>query len=127
MTLVAAAVMAVQLDSGIREDFWTLLASARYGWSDHEAAAFVVMTPDGVRLVPWPRSIDAHGARWRGAFPRGTIAIAHTHPNRDTDPSRIDRRTAKRLRLPVYVITHSRITVTDGAATYTIARGRWRI
>ena len=125
ISLVAAAVMAVQLDSGIREDFLELLASARYGWSDHESAAFVVMTPDGIRLVPWPRSNEPHGARWKGTFPRGTIAIAHTHPNRDTHPSRIDRRTARRLRLPVYVITHSRITVTDGGGVYTVARGRW--
>lgn len=125
ISLVAATVMAVQLDSEIRDHFWTLLATAGYGWSDREAAAFVVKTEEGVRLVPWPRSPEPHKARWRGAFPAGTIAIAHTHPNRDTHPSRIDRRTAKRLRLPVYVITHSRITVTDGAADYTIARGRW--
>ena len=116
----------LHLDVDAREHFSALLAAGNYGWTSREAAAFVVRHGDAIRLVLWPKSEEPHSAKWRGAVPPGAIAIAHTHANRDTKPSRNDIRTAARVRLPVYVITPTRITVTDGHGVYTLVKGRWR-
>ena len=126
LLLAAALTALLQFDGDVRREFWTLLEAGRYGWTNYEAAAFVVWTGDRVRLEPWPRATEPHGAMWKGPFPTGTIAIVHTHPNRAPRPSAIDVRTAARTRLPVYVVTRGRITVTDGDGVYTVTRGQWR-
>ena len=115
----------LDLDLQERHQFWMLLVDGRYGWTARETAAFVVRGADGLRLAMWPKSDELHMAKWKGAIPPGAIAIVHTHANHDADPSANDVRTAARVRLPVYVITRTRITVTNGEAVYTVARGRW--
>ena len=126
--MLSAVAISALLHLGVdeRRHFSTLLAAGRYGWTGREVAAFVVRNGVETHLVHWPTSEEPHMAKWRGAIPPGTIAIVHTHRNRDTKPSRNDIRTAARVRLPVYVITPTRITVTDGDGVYTLAKGRWR-
>lgn len=113
-------------DPRVREQLWILLRGAFYGHAKLEEAAFVVRNPDGeLGIVRWPSTGVPNESRWLGAFPEGTVAIAHTHPNGFPEPSRADKRTAKTRRMPVYVITRLKITKTTGGASITIVRGDW--
>jgi len=110
----------------VREAFGVLLHEARDGCSHDEMATFIVRLPYGrLVFVRWPPADSADEARWTGAFPRGTVAIAHTHPNWMPRPSRIDVATARRANLPVYVITRGQITRTAGGEVTTVAAGEW--
>lgn len=114
-------------DRIVRHAFWTLLTKVRYGFSDYEAAAFIVRKADGgFRAVEWPEANARDCQKWRGAYPVGTIAIAHTHPNWLPYPSRVDLIAARTTRLPVYVITRIGITRTDGNVSEVVVRGDWR-
>ena len=110
-----------------RAYLWTLLAEARYGFSENEEAAFIVRDRAGhVTFVRWPKSAGRYHARWAGAFPKGTIAIVHTHPNFTPEPSLLDERAAQRNGVPVYVLTRTKITRTTGDATEIVFDGDWR-
>ena len=92
-----------------------------------ERAAFIVRTPrGGFTFVSWPASDDANSVQWRGACPRGTVAIAHTHPNWLPMPSRIDIRSAAAAHLPIYVVTRTGISKTDGTSACVVVKGDWR-
>lgn len=83
----------------------SLLAEGGYGHLQTERAAFLIRERDGtLTLQPWPNGGHRH-ATFRGAIPLRTIAILHTHPKREPDPSARDRAEAKRLGIPVVVIT----------------------
>src|SRR5688572_18930691 len=115
--LVLAAVPDFTADPAARAFLWQMVADARYGFSETEEAAFVVRGADGgISFVRWPRAGVKNQARWPGAFPPGTIAIVHTHPNRIPDPSQLDERAARRKGIPIYVLTRTRITRTTGGA-----------
>jgi Prokaryotic homologs of the JAB domain len=113
-------------DPGVREMFWQLISRTRSGFSHEEAAAFVVQSPAGYRCVAWPHDDNIDSARWEGPLPGGVIAIIHTHPNWMSSPSSIDKRTARVAHLPVYVITRTRITKTDGQGMQTVVSGDWK-
>lgn len=81
---------------------------------DDEAAAFVVERGGRFFPVMWKKCGRLDGAQWDGAIPVGTIAIFHTHPSWQPLPSSIDANTARRTRLPVYVVTRNRIMKTSG-------------
>jgi proteasome lid subunit RPN8/RPN11 len=105
---------------------WELLRSAGYGHATREHAAFLVMDGrGGLQLVPWPSRAASHRATYRGAIPAGTVAIVHTHPDHLPNPSAGDERVSRRLALPVYVLTRSRVTRTDGERTVQVALGDW--
>ena len=105
---------------------WQMMQKTRYGFSRTEAAAFVVMGRDGkVSFVSWPEAAEPDRVRWSGAFPRGTVAIVHTHPNWIPAPSSVDFRTAERTGLPVYVVTRKRITKTSGTNVAVVRDGEW--
>jgi len=113
-------------DPRLREELWLLLRDAFYGHAKLEQAAFVVRNSEGeLSLVRWPSSGTPHKSQWLGSFPRGAIAIAHTHPNGFPEPSRVDKQTAKLRRMPVYVLTRLKITKTTGGASITVVRGDW--
>jgi hypothetical protein len=113
-------------DPAVRTMCWSLLSKARLGFANDEQAAFVVRNSAGeVSFVEWPPSGEANSARWEGAYPPGTIAIVHTHPNWLPMPSRIDVSAASRVHVPIYVITRTRITKTDGAQPRVVADGDW--
>ena len=91
--------------------FWyqSLLAESGYGRLPRERAAFLIRESDGtLTLEPWAPGSHRH-ASFRGRIPMGTIAILHTHPYGEDQPSAQDREEAKRLRMPVLVITTRRV------------------
>jgi len=98
-------------------------------FDDMEAAAFIVRRPDGsYTSVLWPAKTAAiRGARFVGAIPAGTVAIAHTHPFTAELPSRGDINQAKRIGLPIYVISRWSLYVADpsGEVTGLIVRKDW--
>src|SRR5688572_8387266 len=82
-----------------------LLAESGNGRLSRERAAFLIREDDGtLTLEPWARGGFRH-ASWRGSIPHRTIAILHTHPAGEERPSTRDRQEARRLGLPVLVIT----------------------
>ncbi len=82
-----------------------LLADAGYGRLAHERAAFLIAERDGtLTLAPWSSRGVRH-ATFRGAIPARTLAVVHTHPRGEPRPSARDRDEARRLGLPVIVVT----------------------
>jgi proteasome lid subunit RPN8/RPN11 len=99
--LVAAAVSLVHL-----ETLSHTVLQRRGAVEDEEVAAFVVMERDGtVDLVHWPRTRTYRSAHWKGPVPEGTIGIIHTHPAKLPFPSRQDVAEARRLGMPVHVVS----------------------
>ncbi|MEO8033360.1 MAG: hypothetical protein ABI837_02935 [Acidobacteriota bacterium] len=112
-------------DPRVRDGFRRLLQRSRYGF-DAEQAAFLVRRADGsLILVDWQYGGERNGASWQGVFPEGTIAIVHTHPCWLPMPSGIDRATARRSRVPVYVLTCLRIARTSGDEPAVVVWGDW--
>ncbi|HYK00421.1 MAG TPA: hypothetical protein VE974_01605 [Thermoanaerobaculia bacterium] len=107
-------------------DFCRVLLEKAESERYREQGAFVVRTEEGLLyFVTWPPSEEMDKLRWHGRFPKGTVAIVHTHPSWVKDPSRLDVRAARRARIPVYVITKSRISRTDGKEPVVVAEGDW--
>ena len=110
----ALLVLAVLLSGDLTRPeaaFWyaSLLEESGYGHLPHERAAFLIRESDGtLTIAPWPHGGYRH-ASFRGHVPTGTIAILHTHPRGEERPSATDRAEARRLGLPVVVITAERV------------------
>ena len=101
--------------------FWygQLLAESGYGRWPRERAAFLIQERDGsLTLEPWPHGGFRH-ATFRGAIPPRTIAILHTHPADEPEPSARDRAEARRLGLPVVVITPRSVIAAEPTAERT--------
>ena len=106
--------------------FCRVLARNAIAVRDREHGAFVVRNEDGiVYFVAWPPSGERDMLRWHGRFPDGTIAILHTHAAWVPAASKIDRITARATRIPVYVITPSKITKTTGGESDVVLEGEW--
>jgi len=115
------------LDPRVRAQWWEMLVAARYGFAETEEAMFVVRNGDGsLSFIRWISSSILREAQWNAPLPPGVIAIAHTHPNRAPRPSLADIRTALRLKLPIYVITRTRIMKTTDGQTMAVMKGDWR-
>jgi hypothetical protein len=85
-----------------------------------EVAAFIVRAEDGtLSCVMWPHTANRRSEHYRGDVPAGTVAIAHTHPIFAEHPSRGDVEQAKRIGLPIYVITRWSLYVVDADGTVT--------
>lgn len=95
-----------------------------------ESAAFVVLRGGAnFDCVAWPRTNDRHAARFNGRVPAGTVAIVHSHPGSQPEPSRHDMEEAQRLGMPIFVVTPEAVTMAPAggpAATITRARDWWR-
>lgn len=77
-----------------------------------ERAAFLIQSRDGrLSLHHWPTDCQAMRKIYRGVMPWNTVAIVHTHPDARRRPSRGDFKEARRLTLPVCVVTRSGISV----------------
>jgi hypothetical protein len=97
----------------------SLLAEGGYGRLDYERAAFLIRERDGsLTLEPWPGRGFRH-ATFRGAVPARTIAILHTHPAGQPQPSARDRAEAKRLGIPVVVITPGSVIAAEPTSART--------
>jgi len=82
-----------------------LLEEGGYGRLQHERAAFLIRERSGtLTLQPW-EDRSHRRATFRGTIPPRAIAVLHTHPRSDPRPSSGDRQQARRLGLPVVVIT----------------------
>lgn len=93
-------------DPVIRGYFADLLRQGGYGRRDIERAAFIIKQEDGeYRCLFWPFSPDYRQQQYRGTIPDRTMAIVHTHPLTSPEPSIGDDETARRLCVPIFVIT----------------------
>jgi hypothetical protein len=92
--------------------FAHLMSEARYGFASVERAAFLVLDADrSVRCIDWPPMQEFKEARWNGPIPNGTVAIAHTHPFSSPYPSPDDRREARHIGMPIFVLSPQIITL----------------
>jgi len=93
-----------------------------------EVAAFLVRDGNGVvSLVMWPHTANRRSEHFEGTVPPGTVAIAHTHPIFAERPSHGDIEQARKIGLPIYVITRWNLYVVDAAGTVIplIAQRNW--
>jgi len=100
-----------------------------YTTNDMEVAAFVIRNSDGeLACLPWPHTASVRAAHYQGAIPPGTVAVAHTHPRQFERPSSGDIEQAKRIGLPIYVISRWYLYVIDpssGASITLITQKNW--
>ena len=98
--------------------FDLLLRRASYGHLGEERAGFLVLDGERFRLVPWPPTHQFHAEEWIGKIPEGTVAVVHTHPPGQPLPSTHDRAEARRVGIPMLVITPGSVVLVrdDGAA-----------
>ena len=109
------------------DHYAALLADGGYGKLSIERAAFLIRESDGtLTLESWTNS-GFQRAVFRGSIPRGTIAVIHTHPQYAPEPSAGDRAEARRIRLPVIVITPSAVVAAhpDGSVSRIADDRRW--
>lgn len=90
-----------------------------------EIAAFIVQEAAGsVGCILWPRRDLVLEATFHGIVPSHTIALVHSHPP-GAPPSTIDLEAARRLRIPNYVVTMTRVWFVDPeGGVKTIVEGR---
>jgi len=129
MMVVAATARSADIvsdDEFVRQS-WSLLAEAKFGQSDGEHAAFIVRERDGrLRFEAWPFDGRWRQAEFHGRIPSSAIAIIHTHPNSRPAPSADDAATALRVGMPIYVLTRTLISRTDGTRTEILRSGDWQ-
>lgn len=103
-----------------------LLRHARFGMANTEEAAFLIRNAAGATFfLHWSSDGELNQATWNGPIPTGTVAIVHTHPNYLPLPSNRDNRVARAIEVPVFVVTRTRITRTDGGEPVVVAAGDW--
>jgi proteasome lid subunit RPN8/RPN11 len=87
-------------------------------FDQQEVAAFLVRDANGAILsVMWPHTANRRSEHFDGAVPAGTVAIAHTHPLFAERPSSGDIAQARKIGLPIYVITRWNLYVVDAVGT----------
>jgi len=104
--MLAALLLTLVLDSPQAVSWYGfMLEEGGYGRLEREKAAFLIEESGGVlTLEPWPSGSHRRAA-FRGRIPERAIAVLHTHPKGEPKPSANDRAQAKRLGMPVVVIT----------------------
>ena len=112
----ALLVAAMLARSDVRSCAARVLKAGGYGHLPLEAAAFIVREGESVRCEMWPRSPSFHSTSWMGRMPEGTLAIIHSHPATIPQPSVQDMDLARRLRIPVLVVTPRGVTAADDEA-----------
>jgi proteasome lid subunit RPN8/RPN11 len=79
-----------------------------------EQAAFVVRRADGkLAVIRWAIDCSALRKSYRGIVPPNTVAIVHTHPEGRREPSQQDISEARRIKLPICVLTRRGIWMAD--------------
>jgi hypothetical protein len=104
--MLAALLLTLLLDSPQAVSWYGfLLEEGGYGRLEREKAAFLIEEKKGtLTLQPWPAGAHRR-ASFRGRIPERAVAILHTHPRGEPKPSANDRAEARRLGMPVVVIT----------------------
>lgn len=107
-----------------------LLEAGGFGRLPHERAAFLIRESGGaITLGAWEGSAGFQRASHRGGIPPGTIAVIHTHPAGAPGPSAGDREEARRIGMPVVVVTPDGViaALPDGSVrTLESSRKWWR-
>ncbi|HLJ75432.1 MAG TPA: Mov34/MPN/PAD-1 family protein [Thermoanaerobaculia bacterium] len=93
--------------------FDILLRKSAYGRLGEERAGFLVYANGQFQLVMWPPTHKFHAEEWRGAIPEGTVAVVHTHPPNQPEPSEHDRYEAERIGVPIIVLTQRSIEIIE--------------
>ena len=99
-----------------------------YQLDQQEVAAFLVRDANGaISSVLWPLTANRRSEHSDGVVPAGTVAIAHTHPIFAERPSSGDIAQARKIGLPIYVITRWNLYVVDatGAVMPLIEKKNW--
>jgi hypothetical protein len=92
--------------------FAELLKLGGYGKRPQERAAFLVLhAGHRFECVIWPPTFGYRNERWSGPIPDGTVAIVHTHPEHEPQPSSFDVAEAERIGVPILVLTNEAVTV----------------
>ncbi len=104
-----------------------LVRLSGYSRRAEERAGFLVIDEAGhFHLQAWPASNRYHAEEWSGALPRGTVAIAHTHPIATPAASMHDCAEALRLGIPMFVLTPDSVVLigaSDGKPHSIASRG----
>jgi hypothetical protein len=75
-----------------------------------ELAAFVTRDENGaLRLISWGTEVTPFRTTYRGIVPPNVLLIVHTHPDRRRRPSDHDMKEARRLQIPIWVLTRGGI------------------
>lgn len=118
--MLAALLFTLLLDSPQAVSWYAfLLEEGGYGRLEREKAAFLIAEDGGtLTLEPWPSGAHRR-ASFRGRIPDRAIAVLHTHPRGEPRPSANDRAQARRLGMPVVVITPEAVVAAmpDGRET----------
>jgi hypothetical protein len=102
----------------VRDFFNALMRGGGNGRRQVERGGFIRLLPDGTyEGQMWPFAPTVREATFKGQIPSGTIAIAHTHPRENPHPSIHDQAVAKRLAIPVVVLTPRFITIAEPDGT----------
>ncbi|HEY0142306.1 MAG TPA: Mov34/MPN/PAD-1 family protein [Thermoanaerobaculia bacterium] len=119
LLLAALPILVVPTDA-IRQSpdaqrcFAQLLELSGHGRRNDERAAFLTWEGSGrVGCVVWPATNQHRRASYRGKWPENTAAIAHTHPRSQPEPSVQDRAEARRIGIPIFVVTPERIAIAE--------------
>ena len=117
--MLAAFIFAATLDAAtlaradVHDCMQRVLKDGGYGRLPIEGAAFLIANRDAFECRMWPRSPGFHSQEWRARVPENAVAIIHSHPAHLPDPSWADMQLAKRLRLPIFVVTPRHVTHTE--------------
>jgi proteasome lid subunit RPN8/RPN11 len=123
--MLATLLLATTLIASDRaiELYGYLLAAGKFGMTENEEAAFLVQSEKGLRLWRW-QSKDAFRASYSGKPPKGTVAVVHTHPYWSIEPSQHDRAEARRIGMPIIVVTRDAVIAANPDGTVVTLRQR---
>ena len=101
----------------VLDDLYCLWKKGGYGSNATERSEWIIKNGNNYGSVPWPWSAEVGKETWKGPLPVGTVAIAHTHPDKSSpkpsttggNTGRGDQGTADKIGLPVYVVTRNAI------------------
>ena len=115
-------------DPAVLACFAQLVREGEYGFRNFDSAAFLVPHADqSFGCIEWPQTHEFKVARWRGPMPPGVVAVAHTHPLSSPDPSPDNIYEARRIGMPIFILTPNLIRVVhaDGRVETLVCRRMW--
>jgi hypothetical protein len=109
-------------DSQVQKCLACIYQQGHWGFDTVEYALFlqVFPPPKGYQCSLWPSKFESRKSEYTGFFPPRSIAIMHTHPAQSAVGNEISPKpeggdivTAKKLRVPNYVISQKGVWVYD--------------
>jgi hypothetical protein len=112
-------------DPAVLACFAQLVREGEYGFRNFERAAFLISQADhSLQCIHWPSTHELKQARWSGPMPAGVVAVAHTHPLSSPNASPDDVHEARRIGMPIFILTPNLIKVVhaDGRVETLVCR-----